>query len=480
MKKRANYWKKAAAAALVLVFLLSACGASTANSAGTAAREDYYAVDAQKAAGGSAYNEAVTEEAYSSSYRNDSYDTADSYDEWDEDAEMESLADEAAPMAAAESGDGGASVSTDTPADGAEQADLKSPNRKIVYTGNVSLQTLEYDKSSQSIHDKITQSGGFIESEDTYNEDPYWYYSDRSGAAANKTRRNLNITARIPADEFDGFMKSLEEDGQVTNTSVNARNISVSYATHDASRKALEIEKKRLLEMMDKAETVEEMITVERRLTQVERELGDEMTQLSAMDRDVDFSTVYISLQEVFEYSEKVVEVTFGERLQRAFGRAGESFVTFWEDVLLFIAETFPFLIMWGIVIFFAAKLIRRHRRRGQEKRAILEEERRRAMQAAASGTGGAGACGMNSAGMQTGDTKKGGLKGLFGRRRTAEQPLPASVEMPSAEIRPEAAQDKPAPATDRPEAPQDQPSPVPEAPQDQPSPVLESPETEK
>ena len=456
MKKRANYWKKAAAAALTLVFLLSACGASTANKGSASAREDYYSANAPKAAGGSAYEEAVTEEAYSSAYSEDSYDSG-SYDEWDEDVEMEAVMDEAAPMAAAETGDGGSSVSAGTPADtgdGTEQADLKSPNRKIVYTGNVSLQTLEYDKSSQSIHDKITQSGGFIESEDTYNEDPYWYYSDRSGAAANKTRRNLNITARIPADQFDSFMKSLEEDGQVTNTSVNARNISVSYATHDASRKALEIEKKRLLEMMDKAETVEEMITVEQRLTQVERELGDEMTQLSAMDRDVDFSTVYINLQEVFEYSEKVVEVTFGERLQRAFGRAGESFVTFWQDVLLFVAETFPFLIMWGIVIFFAAKLIRRHRRRRREERALREEARRQAMQAGAPGTGGAGAYGLYSAGLQTGDTKKGGLRGLFGRRRAAEPPLPAPVQ--------------PEPAADQPRVPQDQDQP--QAPQDQPA----------
>lgn len=41
----------------------------------------------------------------------------------------------------------------------------------------------------------------------------------------------------------------------------------MTYATREASKKALEIEQSRLLEMMDKAESVEDMIRVEERLT---------------------------------------------------------------------------------------------------------------------------------------------------------------------------------------------------------------------
>ena len=329
--KKASVWKKAAACALAAVFLLSACGMAKDTSSSYDTSPTYQ--NSAMSGGGSyapqAYEEAASEESYE---REEAMEIADDYD---------------TPMAAADGdeavnvNDGGSSSDSE---DGAvEQADLKSSNRKIVYTGNISLQSLEYDASVKSIHDKITQCGGFIENEDTYNNDPYWYYTERTGAAANRTRRTLSLTARIPAEKFDAFMKDLENDGQVTNTSISARNISVSYANHDASRKALEIEQKRLLEMMDKADTVEDMIAVEERLTEVERELGNEKTTLSAMDRDVDFSTVYISLEEVFEYSEKVVEVTYGERLQRAFGRAIDGFVTFWEELLLFIVETFPF-----------------------------------------------------------------------------------------------------------------------------------------
>ena len=368
--KKASVWKKAAACALAAVFLLSACGMAKDTSSSYDTSPTYQ--NSAMSGGGSyapqAYEEAASEESYE---REEAMEIADDYD---------------TPMAAADGdeavnvNDGGSSSDSE---DGAvEQADLKSSNRKIVYTGNISLQSLEYDASVKSIHDKITQCGGFIENEDTYNNDPYWYYTERTGAAANRTRRTLSLTARIPAEKFDAFMKDLENDGQVTNTSISARNISVSYANHDASRKALEIEQKRLLEMMDKADTVEDMIAVEERLTEVERELGNEKTTLSAMDRDVDFSTVYISLEEVFEYSEKVVEVTYGERLQRAFGRAIDGFVTFWEELLLFIVETFPFLIMLAVIIALVVRFFRRRRRRKMEQRALEEEERRKAMEA--------------------------------------------------------------------------------------------------
>ena len=357
---KSRLFRKAAACVLAAAFLLSACGMT--NKASSAEdREIAYSQSAPaEAEGYSAYD---TE---SGGYNVAMEDSADAGF-----AAEESMDENYAPEKEAEP----------QPAAGGEGAEDIS-NRKIVYTGNISLQTLEYDASAKSIHDKITGYGGFIESEYTSNEDPYWYYRDRSGSAAKRTRRTLNVTARVPAEKFDAFMEDLKKDGQVISTSVNAQNISVSYATHDASRKALEIEQERLLGMMDKAQTIEEMIAVEKRLTEVERELGNEKTTLSAMDRDVNFSTVDIQLEEVFEYSETVVEVTYGERLKRAFGNAIEGFAEFWKGVLLFIVGSFPFLIMWGILIFVLVKILRRSHRRRMEKRAAMDEARRKASDA--------------------------------------------------------------------------------------------------
>lgn len=349
-----SIWKKSAVCTLVLIFLLTACGGTSNKSS-----REY---------------EGAAEPQYSAAEDRGFAEEEDFESEEDALYASESAAEPYAGGSGSPDAEEGAAGSTDgTDPDSTAAGDSQSSNRKIVYSGNISLQTLEYEKSAASIHEKITKYGGFIEDESTSNDDPYWYYRDRPVSSRDRARRSMNVTARIPADKFDAFMKDLEKDGQVINTSVNARNISVKYATHDASRKALEIEQDRLLKMMDKAQTVEEMIAVEKRLTEVERELNDEKTQLSDMDRDVNFSTVDISLQEVFEYSEKVVEYTYGERLQQAFGRAITGFVEFWQDLILIIVESFPFLIMLGIIIFAVVKLSGRARRRRAEKLAKMQ-----------------------------------------------------------------------------------------------------------
>ncbi len=366
-----RYWKKAAVCVFALLFLLTACGGTSRNSSSAAETE----------AGGYA---APVEEYKSVNAESFSIDSAA--------AEEEAYYEDAAE-APAVAGGNGIEDSKGSDSGGSESTDTQSSNRKIIYTGNISLQTLEYEKSAESIHGKISKYGGFIEAEDTSNDNPYWYYSDRTEAASYKNRRYMNVTARIPADKFDSFLDDLKKDGQVISSSVNARNISVQYANHDASRKALEIEQDRLLKMMEKAETVEDMIAVEQRLTEVERELNDEKTQLSDMDRDVNFSTVYISLQEVIEYSEQVVEVTYGEKLKKAFNRAIEGFLEFWEDLILVIVETFPFLIMFGLIIFAVVKLSSRARRRRKEKLEKMQKAQGESLYA-----GGAGMYGVPTA----------------------------------------------------------------------------------
>ena len=236
--------------------------------------------------------------------------------------------------------------------------------QKIVYTGSLSIQTLEYDKSAASIRRKIREAGGFSEAESENDNDYNWY---RRSTGPSSTR-NLNITARIPSEKFESFMDSLQGDGKVMNRSMNAENISQVYANKETYKKALEKEQERLLAMMDKAVTIEDMIAVESRLSEVERQLNTYKTDLSAMDKDVQYSTIYISLEEVKRYSDETPTVTFPEKVKYAFEDAINSFTEFCEGIVLFIIRFFPFLILLAIVIALVIRLIRKR----QEKRIAM------------------------------------------------------------------------------------------------------------
>ena len=248
--------------------------------------------------------------------------------------------------------------------DNEESALRAQDGQKIVYTGSLSIQTLEYDKSAASIRRKIREAGGFSEAESENDNDYNWY---RRSTGPSSTR-NLNITARIPSEKFESFMDSLQGDGKVMNRSMNAENISQVYANKETYKKALEKEQERLLAMMDKAVTIEDMIAVESRLSEVERQLNTYKTDLSAMDKDVQYSTIYISLEEVKRYSDETPTVTFPEKVKYAFEDAINSFTEFCEGIVLFIIRFFPFLILLAIVIALVIRLIRKR----QEKRIAM------------------------------------------------------------------------------------------------------------
>ena len=309
-------FKLAAIAVLAASLCLTGCGgASNSNSAS-------YKEDAG-AAGDYAYE----------SYAGESY-----------------AAEETAQMAEGEeyTADGGSTESALRAQDG----------QKIVYTGNLSIQTLEYDKSAASIRKKIKDAGGFSEAESERDNDYYWY--SRSSGSGNT--RYLSITARIPSEKFEDFINSLSGDGKIMSRSVNAENISQVYANKETYKKSLEKEQERLLEMMDKAQTIEEMITVESRLSEVERQLNVYRTDLAKMDKDVEFSTVYIELQEVKRYTEEVSSTTFGEELKYAFEDAINSFKNFCEGIILFVVRNFPYLIILAVIIVLIVRAIGRSR----------------------------------------------------------------------------------------------------------------------
>ena len=228
---------------------------------------------------------------------------------------------------------------------------------KLIYSGSIRLQTLEYDKTMESIHRRIGDAGGFVQYEDESDGNDTWYYS---GSANRGSTRYATIQARIPAGQFSDFMDALGDDGQVMNRNINVDNISQTYADTEASVKAYEIEQERLLDMMDKAETIEDMIAVEARLSEVEAELNSYKTSLASMDRDVDYSTVSIAVEEVREYTEERDDTTFLSRLKETVKDSRSGFLWFMEGLLHLFIRLLPFIIVILVIFLIVHGIVKK------------------------------------------------------------------------------------------------------------------------
>ena len=72
---------------------------------------------------------------------------------------------------------------------------------KMIYTGTVQLETLQYDDTVAAIKADIESMGGFVETSSEQNDNKRWYYDK-----AFVVNRVYTVKARIPSENFTGFV----------------------------------------------------------------------------------------------------------------------------------------------------------------------------------------------------------------------------------------------------------------------------------
>lgn len=229
----------------------------------------------------------------------------------------------------------------------AEMLDESASNRKLIRNVSMDVETEQFDALIGQIEEKTKALGGYIEDSYTYNGRSY---------RSNDTK-NANLTIRIPSVKLDEFLSAVSEQSNVTSKNETVTDVTLQYVDLESHKKALEAEQERLLEMIEQAETVEDMITIESRLSEVRYQLESQESQLRTFDNQIQYSTVYLTIAEVEKYT-PVAERTFFEKISDGFtdnlAGVAEDLVNF---VIWFISSL-PYLVVWGIIIAIAVKLI--------------------------------------------------------------------------------------------------------------------------
>ena len=120
----------------------------------------------------------------------------------------------------------------------------------------------------------------------------------------------------------------------------------------------------RLLELLEKAETLDEIIQLEDRISNVRYEIESLTSQMKIYDKEVAYSTVSIFLEDVTEYSAKS---SFGSRTWEAFTGGWNSFVSTVQSVIVALIWFLPFLVVGGAVVIIVVVCVKRS---GRKKRA--------------------------------------------------------------------------------------------------------------
>lgn len=238
---------------------------------------------------------------------------------------------------------------------------IKLVEEKLVYRCQLDIETKNYTEDKENLMKLISEYEGIIQNSNEYDSDDYWYSSDHVKTRGTKT---LNLQVRIPSEKYKEFIGTVGTIGKVKRNSQQVDNISYDYYNTQADIEQLKIQEQRLLEMMEQAYTIEDMITVEDRLSEVQNELSKLQTKLVGLDTDVAYSYVDIELEEVFEYSATEVEKPgFFKRLGKEIVDGFKAMIQIFEDIILFIAGAVPRLIPFAVFGFIVYKIVKVYRR---------------------------------------------------------------------------------------------------------------------
>lgn len=239
---------------------------------------------------------------------------------------------------------------------------LLPQNRKWVITMSLTAETGDLDAALAAITARISEMEGYAESQST------------SGGSAGSGRfRYANMTIRIPADRVDSFVEEVSGLTNLVSSSRNVRDITLSYSDTQGRVTALETEQARLLELMEQAENMSDLLEIEARLTEVRYQLENYTSTLRLYDNQVDYATVDLYISEVERYT-PVEEEGFWKKVTSGLA---ESFVDLGEAIVSFISWliiNLPYLALVGLVGWGAAAFARRSIRKRRAKKEKSKE----------------------------------------------------------------------------------------------------------
>jgi hypothetical protein len=229
----------------------------------------------------------------------------------------------------------------------------QSTKRKLIRTVGLDVETQEFDLLKENIEAKVKELGGYIENSNIYNGSLKYDYE--IGAYTSSGLRHANMTIRIPADKLDTFVNNIAENSNIVNKSETTRDVTLDYVDIDSKKKALQAEEKRLLEMLETADTIDNMIYIEERLTNVRYQIESSESQLRTYDNQVDYSTVSLNLNEVKILTDvpadPLTEPTAWERISKGFTNSVNDVLDGLENFFIGFIIASPYLILWAVII---------------------------------------------------------------------------------------------------------------------------------
>lgn len=250
--------------------------------------------------------------------------------------------------------------------DGNEVLDAITIERRIIKTGFIYMETLEYEETLASIKKLLNK----------YNA--YTSYSESNGGSIYERGNNTRYaryTVKVPTDMFEEMYEELHTVGHVLNSSEGKEDVTSQFVDIEARLTTLEVQEDRLLAILEKTYNLEDVIELEYALQETRYEIERYTTNLRNLEDQVRYSTIDVNVQEVWEETEiEKPAITFGDRISEGLKETFEEISRGTQNLIIFLITQFPYLIFTLFIFYLCYRFYKRMVRKGELIKAEKED----------------------------------------------------------------------------------------------------------
>ena len=237
-------------------------------------------------------------------------------------------------------------------------------SQKLIKRVEMDAETEDLEALLPQLLAEISSLDGYVESQEIFN----------GSSVASYRYRNARLTIRVPAENLDGLVAQVKGVSNIISYNESVEDVTLAYVDMETRILVLETERDRLLELMEQAETMSDLLEIEARLTDVRSTLESINSQLRVLQNQVSYATIELYINQVKAYTE-VEEQTVWQRIGSGFKKNLQNIGEDLVDFFVWAVTYSPQLILWAGILAVVIIVVRRSFQKRKVKKAPRQED---------------------------------------------------------------------------------------------------------
>lgn len=219
--------------------------------------------------------------------------------------------------------------------------------RKVIKRASFTMQAKDFPAAMDMLNARISTTGSYIENSESWGE-------------VDKGNRSVSMTIRVPVGQYEAFKAGMPKIGNVVGSSESGEDVTAQYFDTDARLTALRTQETRLLELMEQANTMEDILAIEDKLMNVRLQIEQLTTTMERLDGLISYAAITVNLEQTKDYI--VPDDSFGSQLWQTVKDSMNGLLDVGKNIVFVFIWALPYLII-ALAVFLTVRSRLRKRR---------------------------------------------------------------------------------------------------------------------